>query len=270
MTDAGSTLPSRPLISLEQARGGEGKRCYVVGDIHGRHDLLQALLSEIESDMRGRPVKPTFLVSLGDVIDRGPASRKVIDTLIESNIQGLDIRCVSGNHESALIQGLTGKRSILPEWLRHGGLQCATSYGVYPHELKDKSALDIETILIQSIPKAHLTFMKAMSDTIRFGDYLLVHAGIRPGLTLSEQSRQDLHWIREDFLQSDALHEHVVVHGHSIVPQAELFLNRIALDTGAYRTGCLTAICLEEDERRVMSVQGPADDDVSAAEYRLK
>jgi serine/threonine protein phosphatase 1 len=160
-----------------------------------------------------------------------------------------------GNHEEALVRGLSGEASLLPAWLAHGGYECAQSYGAPGGQLLGAVPETIERVLKEHIPASHLKFMSGFVETVRFGGYLLVHAGIRPGVPLEQQGR-DVRWIREGFLDSDADLDWMVVHGHSITEEVEVRSNRIGIDTGAYRTGRLTALRLEEDELSVLQAVG--------------
>jgi serine/threonine protein phosphatase 1 len=138
---------------------------------------------------------------------------------------------------------------VLPSWLKFGGAECAASYGIDPQELaRLHEELAIERVQA-SVPRAHRDFLESFADTFRFGDYLFVHAGIRPGVAIDEQSRKDLRWIRDPFLSDTKEHGFVVVHGHTIVSQVEERPNRIAIDTGAYHSGVLTALAVEGGQR---------------------
>jgi serine/threonine protein phosphatase 1 len=148
-----------------------------------------------------------------------------------------------------LLRMLAGERKILPSWLKFGGAECARSYGIEPEALsrvEEGAALDI---VRGKVPRAHREFLESFGDTFRFGDYLFVHAGIRPGIGVEEQNVSDLRWIREPFLTDAKEHGFVVVHGHTIVPRVEERPNRIAIDTGAYHSGVLTALAIEEERR---------------------
>lgn len=230
-------------------RGAPGKRCYAIGDVHGRRDLLEVLFDKIASDMAGRESRETVLVLLGDVIDKGPDSRGVVDLLLKPLPFPARLICLKGNHEDTLVRGLRGETYLLTQWLKQGGLACARSYGV-DASLVDTQLLEvIEHNLAAAIPRAHLRFLESLADTVRFGDYLLVHAGLRPGVPLKDQTVEDLRWIRKPFLDSKADHGLMVVHGHSVTLEVEQRPNRIGIDTGAYTSGVLTALCLEDDQR---------------------
>jgi len=229
--------------------GARGYRAYVVGDVHGRLDLLDRLLAGIAADVSARPPSKTLLVFLGDLIDRGPSSKQVVErlrTYDRPDVRGVFILV---NYEGVLLRILDGDTSLIQSWLRFGGAQSLKSYGVDPLEiavLDDASAL---AAIRAAIPTNHRKFLKSFVDTCRFGDYLFVHAGIRPGVSIDQQLQSDLRWIREPFLDDETNHGCVVVHGHTISPVVEEHCNRIGIDTGAYRTGVLTALALEGSQR---------------------
>ena len=233
-----------------------GYRAYAIGDIHGRLDLLDALLADIERDMAARPRCRTILVFLGDLIDRGPRSRDVVERL--RTYRQPRVKCVflAGNHEEVLLRILGGEHGILDSWLTFGGAECLKSYGVDPLAIRSMSeARGIEAIR-KAFPPAHLKFLGGFADTLRLGDYLFVHAGIRPGLDLALQNQSDLRWIRSAFLDDEADHGFVVVHGHTISNEVVERPNRIGIDTGAYRTGVLTALGLEGSDRWFIATRG--------------
>lgn len=237
-------------------RGKAGARAYAIGDIHGRLDLLEDMLGRIERDMAERPVRQNFIIFLGDLVDRGPDSAGIIERLRHYAPPRTRVIFLSGNHEEVLLRMLDGETGILPSWMKYGGAECATSYGL---DLDAFRLLDEEAalqLLRAKIPRDHREFLAGFADTFRFGDYLFVHAGIRPGIGIEEQDRYDLRWIREPFLTDAKEHGFVVVHGHTIVSDVEERPNRIAIDTGAYRTGVLTALVIEEDQRRYLATAG--------------
>jgi diadenosine tetraphosphatase ApaH/serine/threonine PP2A family protein phosphatase len=245
--------------------GARGYRAYVVGDIHGRLDLLDKLLGEIHTELAERPARKALIVFLGDLIDRGPNSAQVIERLRSYHRDGIQTVFLLGNHEEVLLRILEGDRSPIPNWLMFGGLECLKSYGVDPQLIgayPDDKAL---TIIRLAIPKQHEEFLKSFVDTCRFGDYLFVHAGIRPGVPIDDQVQSDLRWIREPFLMDDTDHGCVVVHGHTISPEVEERPNRIGIDTGAYRSGILTALAIEGTERWYLDTR-VSDDAISATE----
>ena len=233
-------------------RTPRGYRAYAVGDVHGRLDLLEDMLARVEADLAERPPKRAILLFLGDLIDRGPASCQVIERLRTYRHPQLRPIFLMGNHEEVFLRLLKAERGILASWLRFGGAQCLASYGVDAAAFKSMSEGEALAAIKKAIPEAHRKFVADFADTLRFGDYLFVHAGIRPAVDISMQSQADLRWIRQPFLDDDSDHGFVVVHGHTISETADERINRIGIDTGAYRTGVLTGLVLEADERRFL------------------
>src|SRR5688500_7981441 len=259
---------SRGLTGNDRSRpaGKAGARAYAIGDIHGRLDLLDQLLERIEADIARRRHRKTFIIFLGDLIDRGPDSAGVVERLRSWRPHFARPVFLAGNHEEVLTRMLAGEKGILPSWLKFGGAQCAQSYGLDPNALRvieEEAALQL---LRARIPRAHVEFLESFADTFTFGDYLFVHAGIRPGVALEEQDRHDLRWIREPFLSDAKAHGPMVVHGHTIVERVEERPNRIAIDTGAYHSGVLTALAVEDDRRWFLAADG--EPQMAAGELR--
>ena len=251
----------RRLLGRASEKGPSGpphSRAYAIGDVHGRLDLLEDLLARIERDHSSRRPAKTYLVFLGDFVDRGPDSRGVIDLLLSLPPGFARPVFIKGNHEEFFLRVLDGEEDTVVDWLTYGGYQCCESYGVSQGWTLNATAREIVDRLRASVPKSHRDFLEHMADSFQFGDYLFVHAGIRPGVPLHSQSSKDLRWIREGFLEDRTDHGVVVVHGHTIVDTPEEHPNRIALDTGAYRSGVLTAVGLEGRERWFISATDPA------------
>jgi serine/threonine protein phosphatase 1 len=240
-------------------RSPEGHRIYAIGDVHGRDDLLADLLERIEADGRERGPARHVLVFLGDLIDRGPASAAVVDLLRTYRLPGARMVFLCGNHEEVLLRILDGEIQLVPDWLKFGGAECAASYGIDPAALRRMPARQVLDTIRSAVPDDHVSFLRTFDDTFRAGDYLFVHAGVRPGIAVEEQAPGDLRWIREPFLSDRAEHGYVVVHGHTIRADIETRHNRIGIDTGAYRTGVLTALGLERDERWFLQAKAEAD-----------
>lgn len=236
--------------------GPKGHRAYAVGDVHGRLDLLDQMLSMVEADVRGRPGAKTVIVFLGDLVDRGPDSAQVVERLRLYSPAHADTIFLMGNHEEVMLRVLDGDGPLLRDWMKFGGAECVRSYGIDPAELIRLDTDRALATLKNAIPDAHVDFLRSFGDTLSFGSYLLVHAGIRPGVTLSEQAQTDLRWIRQPFLDDPRDHGFVVVHGHTITPQVEQCGNRIALDTGAYKSGVLTALGIEGARRWLLQTDG--------------
>lgn len=241
-----------------QWRGARNARCYAIGDVHGRLDLLTDLLARIEADNARRPAKRVFVVLVGDLIDRGPDSSGVIELLRSSLPDFAEFVFILGNHEEVMIRSLSGECGMIADWMQFGGLECAQSYGVEIGRLLGFPPEAQERVLRSGIPAEHIEFLRTFGDSFRFGDYLFVHAGIRPGIDLADQDGRDLRWIRDPFLESTDDHGMIVVHGHTIVPREEEHPNRIAIDTGAFRSGVLTAIAIEDDQRWYIATEAAA------------
>lgn len=235
----------------------DGFRLYAIGDIHGRDDLLGDLLARIEADSSERGPARRIIVFLGDLIDRGQASAEVVERLRGYRPAGVRVVFLAGNHEEVLLRILDGDKALLADWLRFGGAECMRSYGVDPRRLRRSSPDQAIETIRSAIPPAHAQFLRGFDDTFKAGDYLFVHAGIRPGIPLAEQARSDLRWIREPFLADRTEHGFVVVHGHTIREQVEEYGNRIGIDTGAYRFGLLTALGLEGADRWYLQASLP-------------
>lgn len=233
--------------------GPEGQRVYAVGDIHGRLDLLDDLLGQIEDDIVARPLPTIGLCFLGDLIDRGPDSAGVVDRL--ASLAGFPAKTLflMGNHEEVLLRVLNAEPHLAYDWLGFGGDACAESYGVSASALLAMNEDRIAEVMRAAMPPAHVRFLEDMGDTFGFGDYLFVHAGIRPGVKIEEQQPQDLRWIRQPFLSDGHDHGCMVIHGHTISEGVERRANRIGIDTGAYRTGILTAAVIEGADLRFLA-----------------
>lgn len=230
-----------------------GERIYAVGDIHGRYDLLRELMDTIGEHVEARPpARALHLVFMGDLIDRGPDSAKVIEFLYDLQLKTNRVIVLLGNHEDAMLRALEGDAAIMRTWLAVGGLDTLRSFGVAPPEPGE----DIRTFaarIVAAIPRPWLNWLRRLPVHASSGDYFFCHAGVRPGVQLRRQARDDLLWIREDFLEDPSYHGAVIVHGHSIEPQVEFRQNRIGIDTGAYRTGVLTALYLDGEDQALLS-----------------
>lgn len=228
----------------------DGRRIYAIGDIHGRADLLSRMLEHIFIETRDNPPadgQRPVLVFLGDYIDRGPQSRAVMDYIIEaSRLEEFEAHCLIGNHEDALLDFLD-KNSLGAAWGRYGGMATLQSYGVAPPDPADDRAEwnRAREQMQAAMPKDHVDFLRSLTTYYEIGDLLFVHAGVRPGVDLSEQSRRDLLYIRTEFLDSVVDGGRVVVHGHTPSDRAYGAPGRLCLDSGAYASGMLTAARFE-------------------------
>jgi serine/threonine protein phosphatase 1 len=203
------------------------------------------LYDQILKDTQRGPAGGRHVICLGDYIDRGPSSREVLEFLMQSR-KDWPATHLLGNHEAMLLRFLEDV-SVGMEWLAYGGLATLMSYGV---NLKgegsdEQKLLMAQRALNENLPSSHREFLRSLPTRTTSGDYLFVHAGVRPGVPLDEQSDRDLIWIREEFLASKDFHGKIVVHGHSYKTEPEVLPNRIGIDTGAYATGRLTCLVLE-------------------------
>lgn len=229
----------------------QNTRIYAVGDVHGRADLLSALLRRIDDHLAGNPVGTAIEVFLGDYVDRGPSSREVIEQLVHRMATRLTI-CLKGNHEALLLQFLQNP-AVYKTWSELGGISTLISYGMVPKRRMSEGDLAATSAgLKQTMPPAHLEFLNCLPFSYTCGDYFFVHAGVRPGVAITQQNPQDLIWIRDEFLISKVDFGKMVVHGHTPAMEPELLENRTNIDTGAYATGKLTCLVIDEQGRRVL------------------
>jgi Calcineurin-like phosphoesterase. len=240
----------------------EGVRIYAIGDIHGRADLLDAVLERIDSDLAKNPNPLSIEVFLGDYIDRGPASREVLDRLVARK-RTFRAVFLKGNHETYLTNFATNP-PILEDWQRLGGLETLMSYGIAPSiNAGPAEQVRLAAAFGQALPESHREFLDNLKSSFTCGDFFFVHAGVRPGIPLTKQREEDLLWIRGDFLNSEDDFGKIVVHGHTPVLQPEIRPNRINIDTGAFATGRLTCLRLEDDRIDfIYAGSGRQNDDV--------
>lgn len=228
------------------------RRVYCIGDIHGRLDLLEELHNMIRDDCVGFDGSKT-IVYLGDYIDRGAQSKQVLDLLIEQPLPGFESVHLLGNHEQAMLEFLRNPNGSSAAWLSFGGQVTCMSYGVGLGKVMMN--MDPELLceeLEQKVPQSHLDFLNSLPLSHTEGNYYFVHAGIRPNVSIGNQEAADMLWIRDEFTRSRLCHEFIVVHGHTISMEVENRPNRIGIDTGAYETGLLTALVLQDAEQRLL------------------
>ena len=215
-------------------------RLYVIGDIHGRLDLLDKLIDAIHRDVEAHNGE-SLTVTLGDYVDRGPNSRGVIDRLLTNPFPG-DYVALKGNHE-ALLETFLNRPDIGNYWRQLGGLETLHSFGVPVAPLMmGKNFEQAAEQLRATLSPAQLNFLKSLKISLTVGRFFLCHAGVRPGVPLDRQSEEDLLWIRDEFLNSDADFGKTVVHGHTPISAPDFRPNRINIDTGAFATGRLTCL----------------------------
>ncbi|MFZ3008446.1 MAG: metallophosphoesterase family protein [Phenylobacterium sp.] len=237
----------------------QGRLAYAVGDIHGRLDAFDALLHVIAQDVLvSQPSQQPMLILLGDYVDRGPASAQVIDAILRLQTEpAFEVRALKGNHEEALLQ-FRDEPGFGQTWVEHGGSATLASYGVQPPATRtDPEAWETARLAFrEALPEAHKAFFEGLEIMITLGDYAFVHAGVRPGVPLERQVERDLLWIRAEFLQSTAKFEKIIVHGHTPMEEPQIIPGRrIGVDTGAYATGLLTAVRLDDSGARILQAR---------------
>lgn len=234
-----------------------GRRVYAIGDIHGCARQLDNLHAAIRADLAERPVASALLLHIGDYVDRGADTAGVLERLSGNGpIEGIETVNLLGNHESTMLEALSGERAAGTDWLFAGGRAALESYGIDPEGPRDQWA--------SQIPRHHQDFLRDLKLMHREGGYAFIHAGVRPGIALEDQARDDLLRSRQPFLYSEADFGAVVVHGHTPVKTPVVRHNRIAIDTGAVFGGPLTAVVLQGDTLGFLSAE-PIDPPVSIA-----
>ncbi len=237
---------------LEAASVPAGQRIYAIGDIHGMADLLRKLLTKIKSDIAEHPEAEVRLVFLGDYVDRGSDPKGVLETLL-SDLNPGPSTYLMGNHEEAMLEFLDDPE-VAEQWRHFGGLETLNSYGVDIEEvLRGRGYERARNELVERLPERHLRFLQDLQLSTEHGDYFFCHAGVRPGVPLAQQEQADLLWGQDTFLSFEGAFEKVVVHGHTPCEEVYLGGNRINVDTGAYATQRLSAVCLFDTERQVIS-----------------
>ena len=222
----------------------EGVRIYAVGDVHGRADLLDRILSRIDAHIIARPILRPIHLLVGDYIDRGPYSREALDLLINCS-KGREMVFLRGNHD-VFVEDFLQNPALLREWSKIGGLETLMSYGLQPPINADEAIQkELAQALNATLPKSHRGFLGRLVSSFSCGNYFFAHAGVRPGIPLGKQKEDDLLWIRDDFLLHEEDFGKVVVHGHTPVREIDIRSNRINIDTGAYATGRLSCLIME-------------------------
>lgn len=229
---------------------------YAIGDLHGHYDAYKMLYALIEIEASKRTDLQHIVIFLGDYIDRGPDSNKIIESLRNLKSEYVQNVFLKGNHEHGFLQYIKDAHSN-DNWLQYGGIQTAQSYGclinngpVLPSEIEI-----LQTKLNERVPEEHINFLNSLDHMSIYGDYAFVHAGIRPGRLLSEQVKEDLRFIREPFLSWEEPHEKCIVHGHTITKEPEIKSNRINIDTGLYKYGTLTCCVLEKNTIKLLQIR---------------
>jgi serine/threonine protein phosphatase 1 len=217
-------------------------RIYAIGDIHGRLDLLERAIKAIGRDVAERG-PAALTVTVGDYIDRGLQSRGVLDRLIDNPFP-TPLVALKGNHEE-ILESFLADPAVGPLWADNGGLETLRSYGIRVPGYGATNFAKAREELRASLPAAHVNFLRSLNTSLSRGRYFFCHAGVRPGAPLDCQSEKDLLWIREPFLASTVDFGKIIVHGHTPAPEPVVLPNRIGIDTGAFATGRLTCVALE-------------------------
>jgi diadenosine tetraphosphatase ApaH/serine/threonine PP2A family protein phosphatase len=244
----------------------ENTRIYAIGDIHGCSDLLETLLDQITADNLIRAdMQSKKLVFLGDYIDRGPDSARVIDILMRGLPDGYEAIFLKGNHEAMLLEALEDSKSAL-FWMQNGGRETIASYAFRKELLDSVSEPDTDDpmpVFAQHLPPEHLDFLTSLQHSYQCGDYFFAHAGVHPDRPLNEQKDRDLMWIRDRFLFSEKDFGKTIVHGHTPTREVDTADNRIGIDTAAVYGGKLTALMLEGQQRKFLSAYAKKMDDAA-------
>lgn len=244
---AASTAPLSP-------RAPDGRVVWAIGDVHGRLDLLEALVDGVLADAASRDGQETEVIFLGDYVDRGPDSRGVLHYLIGLGERGgVRWRFLKGNHEEAMLRFLE-EPAFGQDWCTYGGGATLQSYGLKEPQIRHRAEAwnTISQDLDHKLSEAEKRFLRGLELSVSAGDYFFAHAGARPGESLERQTERDLMWIRNSFLNSDHVFAKVVVHGHTPTPTIHSDHRRIGIDTRAYDSGVLSALRLEGDRREVL------------------
>jgi serine/threonine protein phosphatase 1 len=235
-----------------------GRVGFAVGDIHGRADLLGEMMALLEerAEAERRDAGEPIVIFLGDYVDRGPQSSAVIDMLLSGRPRGFERRYLKGNHEQSMLLFMETPLENRA-WVLQGGAETLISYGVQPPPpvgASDEDWIAVGTALKERVPEPHKAFLNGLERYAALGDYAFVHAGVDAARTLEEQTDDDLFWSRDRFIASKRKFSHRVVHGHTPVDKPYADQRRIAVDTGAYASGTLTAARFEGPDVAFLSV----------------
>ncbi|MBS9718294.1 metallophosphoesterase [Pseudohalocynthiibacter aestuariivivens] len=229
-------------------------RTYAIGDIHGYLDKLKAIHQLIEQDRAQIGDFEAPVIHIGDLTDRGPDSRGVINYLLNGITEGKLWRVLKGNHDrmfAGFMHDANHQDPLLNPtlgWLhpRLGGNTTLMSYGIENADARPQA--DVFAEALAKVPEAHVKFLQSLEHFVARGDVFFAHAGIRPGVPLAEQSEDDLLWIRAEFHNSTADHGPLIVHGHTPVEAVTHYGNRLNIDTGAGYGDAISAVVLEGRE----------------------
>jgi serine/threonine protein phosphatase 1 len=248
---AADRMREQPEMTDQSEISADDMRLYIIGDIHGRSDLLDRMVDEIYRDVEKHGWRKNLTITLGDYVDRGPDSRGVLDRLARNPFPA-EYVALRGNHE-VLFESFMHHDSDGKFWQQLGGLQTLHSYGVPINKLKaGKRSEETAEALNAVVPEAHHVFLASLRNSICIDGYFFCHAGVRPSVPLDRQLVDDLFWIRDEFLNSEQDFGKMVIHGHSPHEWPEVRPNRVNIDTGAFATGRLTCLVIEGGEGRFL------------------
>jgi serine/threonine protein phosphatase 1 len=223
-------------------------RLYIIGDIHGRSDLLDRLVDKISRDIDQHGYRDCLTITLGDYIDRGPDSRGVLERLSRNPFPTPYV-ALRGNHE-ILLERFLDNPATAEQWRRFGGLETLYSYGLPVGDLLlGKSFEEAARTMKDAVPPEHRTFLSSLRNWISVDGCFFCHAGVRPSVPLAQQNVNDLLWIRDEFLNSTQDYGKMIIHGHTPNIWPEVKPNRVNIDTGAFATGRLTCLVIEDRMR---------------------
>lgn len=242
-------------IHFLDAKGPEGIRIYAIGDVHGRLDLLRKMHEAIAEDRSEHPERDWRVIHLGDYVDRGPASKGVVDFLIAALRADSRMTALAGNHDIGFMEFLA-RPSAEGLFAHNGGRETALSYGIDLDFWPPDALREGHAALLDAVPDSHFAFFRGLERHTSLGDFFFCHAGIKPGIPLDDQDPDDLIWIRWDFLNYSGLHPKVVVHGHTPEFDVEVMPNRVNVDTGAYKSGRLSALVIDGAEKQILAIAG--------------
>lgn len=254
----GAKARSAPKPSTWNHGVAETAVVWAVGDVHGQDDLFQRLISSIIGQLQDSPEEDRTVVLLGDYIDRGMGSCRVIDRVLalKDDLTAVGTRLVAlkGNHEDLLLRFMEDAETG-PDWLAVGGRETLLAYGLAPFRECPQGWQQASVELLSVIPIDHLDFFEGLSLRHTVGDFQFVHAGVRPGVDLDDQTPDDMMWIRDMFLIDSQPFARLIVHGHT--PGRDIYMDgrRICVDTGAYATGVLSAVKLQGRNRHVLQAR---------------
>jgi serine/threonine protein phosphatase 1 len=239
-------------------RGGASainpERVFAIGDVHGRFDLFRQLINQLARQNATRPPANTQMVLLGNIVDHGPDAARMVQGCMRITAANDSLVVLKGNHEDMMAEALSGNLAVYSHWLDLGGRETLLSWGVDASVASGLATIENLSAAAQTVGDDVIEWLTNLPLHHRYGPYLFVHAGIRPGIALDDQEPDDLMWIQDDFLNSQVPHGFIIVHGHSATEDGPVFrLNRIGIDTGAFKTGRLTALGIDGEETWTLS-----------------